>query len=427
MIGRVIFIESINKFSFLVSEDSRQMVFENCYVVSPDPSGRQFHVLSQIESLDEISTPDVEGTQIKANCRILGNYDSSGKQKPLTRPIAYGSSVSLANPQFLRNLFHSPPPSISLGKPLGNPDVPLSVALDDFQRTATLITGTTGSGKTKAVSLILNQFIQQNGACVVFDFNKEYSALVPEEKINLMTPGETFFIGMDDQFIEVFSKELTDHEVDQLYHIYSLYGPDLSSMFRAFESVTVDKMRVRAYKSLERKLRTLSSRRLLATKEKPYEPIVRENKCTIVDLSELELKYQPLFINYLLKLIHSQRKKDIIPATFVIIEEADRFLNTREVPISIIKEIVLQGPKIKINVCLITQRPRFCDEIVLSNCRLQIFHTTRNPLDIETLSRVSQYLDSYYISKIPYLTKGQALISGPNVVFPIFVNIVSEF
>ncbi|MBA7492451.1 hypothetical protein ES702_03001 [subsurface metagenome] len=319
----------------------------------------------------------------------------------------------------------SPPPSISFGKTVGNPSVKLSIAIEHFQQTSTLVTGVTGSGKTETVSLILKQFLQWNGACVVFDFFKEYEKLVPKKETKLAVPGETFFIRMDDQFIEVFSNELTDVEVDLLYRIYSEHGPHLLEKY-TFGDLPVGRLSMRTWRSLERKLRMPSLRRLLSAKEKPQDPIVQEHKCTIFDLSELELRHQPLFINYILRLVSSQRKKDIIPPTFIVIEDADRLLNIG-IPNLIIKEIISQGRKTKVNVCVITQKPRFCNRDILSSCDLQIFHNTRNSSDIDVLRYVSQYLTSDDVSKISYLTKGQAMISGSKIAFPTLVNIVSEF
>lgn len=421
LLGTVNSIESTNEFSFWMSKEARQLMFENCYVVSHDPDNREYLILAQIEGLEIVPQTLNE----IAKCRVLGSYDRNGKQKPLTKPIAYGSSVYSAEPEFLERMLYSPPPSISFGKTVGNPSVKLSIALEHFQQTSTLVTGFTGSGKTKTVSLILKQFLQWNGACVVFDFFKEYDKLVSKKETKLAVPGETFFIRMDDQFIEVFSNELTDVEVDLLYRIYSEHGPRLLEK-DAFEDLSARTPSTRTLKSLERKLRMPSLRRLMTTKEKLQDPIVQEHKCTIFDLSELELRHQPLFINYILRLVSSQRKKGIIPPTFIVIEEADRLLNI-EIPNLIINEIISQARKTKVNVCLITQKPRFSNRDILSNCDLQIFHTTRNSSDIDALRYVAQYLTSDDVSKTSYLTKGQALISGSKIAFPTLVNVVSEF
>ena len=114
-----------------------------------------------------------------------------------------------------------------------------------------------------------------------------------------------------------------------------------------------------------------------------------------------------------------------------IIEESQNYcpnLSTYNVGYSLAKEklaaIATQGRKFGISLCLISQRPSFVDQVVLSMCNTFFLHRI-SPEDVPFVKRATGGLPSSLERRLTILENGDAVISGQMLTlpFPMLIHI----
>lgn len=100
-----------------------------------------------------------------------------------------------------------------------------------------------------------------------------------------------------------------------------------------------------------------------------------------------------------------------------VIEEAQNFCPGRRYPIGTslaktkLSAIATQGRKFGLSLCLISQRPSFVDEIVLSMCNTFFIHRI-SPEDVSFVKGVTGGLPGSLSSRLTTLSKGECIVTG---------------
>jgi len=164
----------------------------------PVTERRLKHVLIGVVSSTSFRrTVPVSGAAALSSSRVyaeyeeeLGRYGSSyarifadivdGEVHTPRTPPPPGAQVFLAPASHLQRLFsRGGEDTVRIGHLVGRPDVEVRVSIDALAKHL-FITGTTGSGKSNTVAILIDRLASVGGTAIVFDVHGEYANLVPE-------------------------------------------------------------------------------------------------------------------------------------------------------------------------------------------------------------------------------------------------------
>ncbi len=169
-----------------------------------------------------------------------------------------------------------------------------------------------------------------------------------------------------------------------------------------------------------------------------------KNPCLVlVDFSAdgapgVSLQLKQLVVSYITKLLlktfTDYKMRGIDRILLLIIEEAQNYCpNLDAYPIGYslarnnLAQIATQGRKFGLSLCLVSQRPSFVDQVVLSMVNTYIIH--RVPAgDVPFIKRVAGGLPEVIEDKLVSLATGRAIITGQmnKLGFPVIVDIPEE-
>lgn len=163
-------------------------------------------------------------------------------------------------------------------------------------------------------------------------------------------------------------------------------------------------------------------------------------KLVIIDFSAdgapgVPLQLKQLIVAYITKLLFKKfteyKSKGENKVLLLIIEEAQNYCPNQETfPIGYslarenLAQIATQGRKFGLSLCLVSQRPSFVDQVVLSMVNTFIIHRV-SAADVTFIKRVTGGLPEAIENKLTNLATGKAIVTGQmNVLsFPILVDI----
>jgi uncharacterized protein len=157
--------------------------------------------------------------------------------------------------------------------------------------------------------------------------------------------------------------------------------------------------------------------------------LVRYGKISIVALSGYTSDFQATIYSLVASDIFSARvQNDLkLPVLFVL-EEAHNFVPARasneaeQHSISVTKQIAQEGRKFGVGLILISQRPSRLDETTLAMCNSFIIMRMVNPADQNFVRKVIESLGEDEAKLLPDLDKGEAILSGQLINFPVLVK-----
>ncbi len=111
----------------------------------------------------------------------------------------------------------------------------------------------------------------------------------------------------------------------------------------------------------------------------------------------------------------------------VVVEEAHRFAPPKHLrrtwSYDVITRIASEGRKFGVHLVVITQRPSRVDPDVLSQCQSQIILRIVNPRDQEAVREASELLAQDMLANLPSLNPGEAVVLGPLLRIPAFIRL----
>jgi DNA helicase HerA-like ATPase len=126
---------------------------------------------------------------------------------------------------------------------------------------------------------------------------------------------------------------------------------------------------------------------------------------------------------------HRAKLSDEIAPFQAIVEEAHNFIPSRsegtdDTPsLTTIRKVITEGRKFGTGLILISQRPKRLDETTLSQCNTFLVLRLVNPSDKNFVRSVMENLSEADANILQSFGKGQGLVSGQAVRFPLLVQI----
>ena len=402
------------------------------------------YVLGQIFEIEK-------SNETVAKCNVIG-YRGDNKLKTLLNPLNPGTEVLKADNEFIQEILDlkKKDNSAFIGK-LNRYDLNVYLDMDKLLTKHVSILAKSGSGKSYASGVLVEEIIERGIPLLIIDPHGEYLTLkeksedidnlsrfglIPKnfsEKVNIYSPN----IQDNPEAIplKLSNFNLSSQEILHILPI-KLSNVQLSLLYSCLNDVDkIDFNKLILDLELEENpakynligtIKYLEKLNLFSDAPTSLNELISPGKCSIINLRGVEIELQEVIVYKLMKDLFEERKKGNIPPFFAIIEEAHNYLPERsfgEAKSSrILRQIASEGRKFGLGLCVISQRPSRLDKSVISQTSTQIILKVTNPNDLKALASSVEGLTYNSEKEIQNLEIGTALITGVSEM-PLFVNI----
>jgi len=311
----------------------------------------------------------------------------------------------------------------------------------------TLVLGSTGSGKTHTVSVIINRIIERFNEVktVIFDWHGEYSYLLKRKRRLVpydLPVGITNLIEKDlYNFIDILADvlELTNSQIyileKVLRQLLRRGGVSLNDIYTVLENFADESGWMRESRlSLLRKMSPLvrtGYSKLFSNSgiEDLIHRLNYESLPLVIDVSVIKDPFiRKIYISFILNMIFNifVNDKDRKPnyKLLIVLEEAQNILSKNN-PVRIVSRMLSEIRKFGVGLIIISQSPSSLIENVMVNTNTKIIHSLKAGADIELVNK-SIYLPPEYLRVIPYLEPGEAILYTRGFKKPLIVRIDKE-
>ncbi|MCC6016716.1 MAG: ATP-binding protein [Desulfurococcaceae archaeon] len=328
--------------------------------------------------------------------------------------------------------------SICIGKLYANKDIDVCLDLNKMLSGHIAIFGQTGSGKSYAAGVIIEEVTSRGVPVVVFDHMGEYLSMSKAadggKGINIihLVPGSNITLDFEDIMKApqiLLSLGITDAQLNLLKDAYTeavshgfkglgalkwllidvptqkgarkrLY---LIGRNRGYSTATIDGLRW--------KLEALLSRGIIG-QGFDIKNVIKPGHLTIIDLTNVDASNRSLVVATILSKIAEGRKQNLIPPLLVVIEEAHNYVTRDETPSSLIIRDFIRGARHwGTGVMLISQRPAGLHTDALNIVNTHIIFRLKGT-DLEYIKQFAP-LTKEELEDIQRLPEGVAYITGP--------------
>lgn len=157
--------------------------------------------------------------------------------------------------------------------------------------------------------------------------------------------------------------------------------------------------------------------------------LVQYGRVSVVSLAGYTSDFQATIYSLIANDIFDARVQDKLKLpVLLVLEEAHNFVparantNAEQNSITTTKQIAQEGRKFGVGLILISQRPSRLDETTLAMCNSFIIMRMVNPADQNFVRKVIESLGEEEAKLLPDLDKGEAILSGQLINFPVLVK-----
>jgi uncharacterized protein len=453
-------------------------------------AGAQMGALVKVPTLNSAAIGFIAGLDVRdlaselpaamAEIHLLGEETDEGGELRFSRGISLypvlGAPVFAATKAEIGRVYAKTGVSaIPIGTVYQDPTVPAHLLAQEFLAKHSAIVGTTGSGKSCALTLILRSLLtaHPNGHVVMLDPHGEYAPAFADlgERVtpdNLQLP---YWLLSFDEIVEVLcSKDPSErnYETPILKDVILAAKQDFlgeagkNAVFTVdtptpYRMTTVLQRISTAMGKLDRPDSSLRYLRLMMTienlrRDRRYGFMfdglaVRDNMAeilarilripvegkpiTILDLSAVPSEIVNVVVSLLCRLIfdfaiYSHRDDTTVPILLVC-DEAHRYiprdeLQSFEPTRRAIARIAKEGRKYGVSLCLVTQRPSELSETILSQCSTVFALRMNNERDQNFVRSMLPDTAGGLLEVLPTLRQREAIVVGEGVAHPMRIR-----
>jgi DNA helicase HerA-like ATPase len=375
------------------------------YLAVKDPEGHW--MLSYVDSITRYADQTV------GRAEVIGYRDERGFLKSPSSPFAPETPVFAADTDLIKKTLGLAEKGLYFGL-LEGYKIKVNLPVKHLTTKHIAILAKTGTGKSYAAGVLLEELAENNIPVVVIDPHGEYSTLMEEntkkDELRFMDRFEVEPKSYKKQ-VQVFGvktgKQLKLNSKLTANDIFEMMPAKLSSAQKGILYSAIKSLQGREYslkdiidevneKNSQAKWNLLSllgfledTKLFSANPIKPQE-LVREGRITIIDLKDAQPEIQQIVVLNLCKDLFEARKAGKIPQFLLVLEEAHNFCPERgfgEVASSkMIRTLASEGRKFGLGLCIISQRPAKVDKNILSQCSTQIILKVTNPNDLRAIT-----------------------------------------
>lgn len=397
-------------------------------------------------------------------------------QRGVSRYPALGAVVTTVTNSDLLAVYARPPvPSIRVGR-LGTNDLqPAYVMTDELLAKHFAVVGSTGCGKSCAVTLILSEMLatQPNAHIILLDPHNEYATAFGDsaEVVNLQTSRLPFWVLNHEETVRILARGATPAEQEAQALILKDVIREARQFFAPPEQsgwITVDTPVPYATHELRRILRDRMGQINKSDNARPYLQLearissleedkrfsflfeedlgvddnlaeivgrllripVKGKPVTIVDLSGLPSEIADVIVSVISRVLFDftlwSDPEDRMPVLLAC-EEAHRYLPasgdaTFTACTRAISRIAREGRKYGLSLALISQRPSELTPQALSQCGTIFALRMGNDLDQHFVEGALPDTGQMMLGTLPNLPAGEAIVFGEAVSLPMHVR-----
>ena len=437
ILGKITGKSTTNDFMFVALSEPKK--FEYVQVMHKSYG----YVLAQVVEVFK------DSKSTSAFCQIIG-FKDEGKIKKLRIPLDVGSEVLEAQDDFIEEIISINDERGAFLGELEGKSISVFLDLNKVLSMHLAVLAKSGSGKSYAVGVLLEEMINREVPLLVIDPHGEYSSLrfkndVPKDLENLasldLKPASFKIQEFGDSDVVRGVRPLRlprSSDKQELVHLIpgKLSNTQLALLYSALKSArssdfgsilhALDAEESSAKWSVMSMVEHLKDMDVFSDSPVPYSEYLKPGTASIINLKGINPDVQEIIVYKLCKDLFELRKKNKVPPFFLVLEEAHNYCPERsfgETKASkTIRNIASEGRKFGLGLCVISQRPARVDKSVISQCSTQLILKVTNPNDLKALSASVEGLTSSVEKEVQNLPVGTALVTGLTEV-PLFVNI----
>ncbi len=428
---------STSSFVFKATADVRKLD----YVLVED-------ILAQIWEIKQQS----QGTF--AHAVVIG---SLRKNYMIRSPLKIGSKVYKAEEKIAKKILGICEEGIYIGL-LKDTEIKVHLSPDILIQKHICVLAKSGSGKSYAMGVIVEEFIKKGIPVLIIDPHGEYVSLrrpnLNKQEIKQMKKfgvKPKGYVKNVYEFAPICSRNreaipLYLDETNLSYQDLLNLLPNATPLQKGilYEAVkrakeekkfyflndileAIKESKSNAKWNLIPQIEQIISMKLFSINYTPIREIIKKGRCSIINLRGTPPYIQEILVGLLLNKIFEERKNEEIPPALIVIEEAHRYCPERgqgkSFASNIIRTIASEGRKFGIGLAIVSQRPARVDKNVISQCNTHIILKTTNPNDLKAIVASVEGLDAKAADEIQMLPVGVAIVAGLPLAAPIFVEI----
>lgn len=394
-----------------------------------------------------------------ARARVVGFRDARGMLQAPRTPVPAGAEVRRVESALLAHVFGlRDTDGAYLGVVKGY-DLRVILDINTLVQKHVSILAKTGSGKSYAVGVLMEELIKKGVPIVVIDPHGEHASLAqpnnaPGDQAARrrfgVTPrnyGEHLVEYSPDQVANPaaapFSLESTNLEAREIADLLGgkvtnsqmgiLHAAvrDLKDKGAEYDLVAVlEAVRASASNAkwtLVSALESLVGLGLFTGKGTSVESLVQPRKVSILNLKGVNPDVQQMVVSITARRLFEARKLGKVPPFMLVCEEAHNFCPEKGMATTpsgeVMRTIASEGRKFGMGLMVVSQRPAKVDKNVLSQCNTQLILKVTNPNDLKALASSVEGLTGESEDEIQRLPVGVAFVSHPRISIPVLVEI----
>jgi len=437
ILGKITGKTSTNTFKFFAEEDTKKFQ----YVQVKHKKG--YNVLAQVVEIEKYKKQTI------ATCNIIGYKSKSGFSR-LKIPLEPNSEVYDAEDKTISEILDLKNSGAYLGLLDGKEKIKVNLDLNKLITKHVAILAKSGSGKSYAMGVLIEEIIEKNIPSIIIDPHGEYSSLkFPSEEKNLdqfnikpkgfpnkinefsldpeKNPGtKQLKIGIGElsavEFTQLLPAKLTNIQLGLLYSTLKETGKtDFDGLISGLEEEENN-----AKWTLINIVEYIKQLGIFHKQGTKPSELIQPGKLSIINLRGVPKEVQEVIVYKLVYDLFEARKNSSIPPFFLVVEEAHNFVPERSFgeakSSAILRTVASEGRKFGLGMAIVSQRPARVDKNILSQCSSQIILKLTNPNDIKAISSSVEGITPETEKEIKNLTIGTAMVVGL-VDLPLLVKI----
>lgn len=336
----------------------------------------------QLKFLNEIAVPPKPGSRVYLpyleflNDVFSRTYDG----KPFEYPIHLGELKSNAN-----------------SKDGGRKPLQFTLNSTDFAKHHILLSAISGSGKTHATTIIVEEIVNRTGSpVVIFDPYSEYTTVgIPGKLFNELSAEGKLSLSDYPYNFEVSVYAFNDKGLIKKLERGGIYP-------RAVNNLKIQPFPNQVAKNSKTQFKIITD---------DFKEVVKHNRVTVLDSRGMPQEDTRQFFTSTLQALWHYRLDEQVEPFLLVVEEAS------QLEVEMLRRVASEGRRMGITMCLLTQHPTEIDGKVLSQMGTYMIGRTTDTMDLEYFKSITA--DNSPL--LPYLRPGEWIVNGANLNRPIKV------
>jgi DNA helicase HerA-like ATPase len=403
--------------------------------------------------------PSQTRDHLVGKARVIGFRDSRGLLQAPRTPVPAGAEVARVDAALLAHVFGlRDTDGAYLGTVKGY-DLRVILDINTLVQKHVSILAKTGSGKSYAVGVLMEELIKRGVPVVVIDPHGEHHSLAqPNNSPGDQVARRRFGVtprNYGEHIVEYspdvqanpnaapFALESTNLEARD---VSDLLGGKLPNSQMGILHAAIRDLRAKgepydlthvlevvresasnAKWTLVSALESLVGLGIFTGKGTAIESLVAPQKVSILNLKGVSPEIQQLVVAITARRLFEARKLGKVPPFMLVLEEAHNFCPERGMATTVSGEVMRtvasEGRKFGMGLMVVSQRPAKVDKNVLSQCNTQLILKVTNPNDLKALASSVEGLTGDSEDEIQRLPVGVAFVSHPRISIPVLVEI----